>query len=1448
MSSGNRDEFSARTKLRIAKRAGWSCSDPNCRQLTDGATKAGDGEISTGVAAHICAAASGGPRYDPKMTPEERKSVENGIWLCQVHAKVIDSDTAHYTVELLREWQAQAHWDSNQQVLRGSTFGDQKRQRNTSEHSGAVVQSAAVNDLTALQNSPRWRNTSVAIMADMEGNAEPVSPVGLAKLLTEVDDLVLVAGPGMGKTTAVFQVAEALVLDGRSPIVIPLGDWAAGDVTLFTSVLQRQAFRNVSEDDLRAAADKGEVVILLDGWNEIDATACRRAKVELTRWQMEMPKLAVLVTTRREAADVPIDGARVELRPLNASQQTNIALAIKGEAGEQVLQLGWQTTGLRDLVRIPLYLNALLALPEGSAFPTTKEGTLRALVASIRQDYMRGDAVDEATDGLHERYLEGLAVAAVRAGSTSLPDRAAHKAISDVAKYLLEDGQIGHAPSPRQVLRTLTGHHLLVRVSRPAGYSFQHQQFQEWFASSLVERLILDAAADSGSCARLKSEVFNVRAWEQSILFAFERLGHPAAFHRHACGAAVLSAFDVDPMLAAEIIHRSSEGVWTHVREEIAERVRRWHVPGKVDRAVRFMVKSGQAEFLDDVWPLITHENQQLQLTALRIGGRVRCSIFGGDAVDRLKALPNRERKTLLVELAYESEADGLRLVSEVARSEPVSEIRAEVVDGLVYSGALHQAIEVLEDADDKTFDLLAKRDALDEVENERIAARLESARQRRDSGEEWPYRRVASLIYGSGDEKAPHQLEAAIAELDIVDHNDWGAQVTFEASRRFPQTVARGTLRRLREGRKLPHRAEHLLAGADFALEDDDLLQIALDGDVYESRSNAAASVLGPRALGRLIDEYFESERKSRESSDPHSKEELKNRRSAIRQRLRATRIISLVTAAASRGEQTDNDYIAKLADLIAGHPDGQPSHNGQPFNSAAIGAVTGLVLDWGERLLASTTAKRREMATIARMASRAPSPCLLGLLKRMLDRELANWRDFRARAESTGFALSVDAGEARTVWIGHYAGAFRPIRCEEATQLMMGYLPDEDFGPRAAGVLAEQWQQAHEPTVGDLGKSRYYSRVADRRVDRHTDPAASCQEADAIFGVVEMLLVRAATAEQKKLAVALATAGASLPHGQRAATIATLIDASGHEQLNALLNNLVLSGEVIRADWVQQGISSLLERAQQDPYVLHEPWQLGAWLRLLPFTDRPSAAIEIVRMLPERFRGAEWLEEMMSAFPFAPGKDAEDAFFALAKLDCRLYENRAWIEAAFEYVTLSSGAALIALVDEGKLKGGSSRMSEWRLVEHLSAMIGTHKELRGQVYERLGDGAATAGSVLLARAVATHPDVDGLWALMDLEKETSQRFITDQTITRLVTKNVADPQWAGAYSIVQLPAIELRRKLLALVSDGGTNDAAARYLTQIDLTRDERGAPMAEPRHPDLDSGKPWPLIAAD
>lgn len=103
-SKAMRDDFLADVKDTLAKRAGVKCSNPNCRRQTSGPQVHPEKSVNIGVAAHIHAASPGGARYDPFMTPETRRSIENGIWLCQVCAKLVDNDESRYTAALLRKW------------------------------------------------------------------------------------------------------------------------------------------------------------------------------------------------------------------------------------------------------------------------------------------------------------------------------------------------------------------------------------------------------------------------------------------------------------------------------------------------------------------------------------------------------------------------------------------------------------------------------------------------------------------------------------------------------------------------------------------------------------------------------------------------------------------------------------------------------------------------------------------------------------------------------------------------------------------------------------------------------------------------------------------------------------------------------------------------------------------------------------------------------------------------------------------------------------------------------------------------------------------------------------------------------------------------------------------------------------------------------------------------
>jgi hypothetical protein len=74
------------------------CCHPGCAQemVTD------SGQV-VGEICHITASRPKGPRYDPKLTAEERDAFANLILLCPTHHKIVDADPVRYTSDLLRD-------------------------------------------------------------------------------------------------------------------------------------------------------------------------------------------------------------------------------------------------------------------------------------------------------------------------------------------------------------------------------------------------------------------------------------------------------------------------------------------------------------------------------------------------------------------------------------------------------------------------------------------------------------------------------------------------------------------------------------------------------------------------------------------------------------------------------------------------------------------------------------------------------------------------------------------------------------------------------------------------------------------------------------------------------------------------------------------------------------------------------------------------------------------------------------------------------------------------------------------------------------------------------------------------------------------------------------------------------------------------------------------------
>jgi hypothetical protein len=114
----NRDNFSRATTEIMAKRVGYLCSNPFCRQLTIGANEIENKSTSIGIGAHITAAATGGPRYDENLTVEHRSHINNGIWLCSNCSKLIDTDIEKYSIKVLQDWKQNAE-EETQKKLNG---------------------------------------------------------------------------------------------------------------------------------------------------------------------------------------------------------------------------------------------------------------------------------------------------------------------------------------------------------------------------------------------------------------------------------------------------------------------------------------------------------------------------------------------------------------------------------------------------------------------------------------------------------------------------------------------------------------------------------------------------------------------------------------------------------------------------------------------------------------------------------------------------------------------------------------------------------------------------------------------------------------------------------------------------------------------------------------------------------------------------------------------------------------------------------------------------------------------------------------------------------------------------------------------------------------------------------------------------------------------------------
>ncbi|WP_163023847.1 NACHT domain-containing protein [Pseudomonas viridiflava] len=428
----------------------------------------------------------------------------------------------------------------------------------------------------------------------------------------------------------------------------------------------------------------GKLTLLLDGWNELSPASRLHAISSLEALGRDYPQLGIVISSRRKES--VMTGPAVQVLPLTAAQQNEIAAGALGDNGVELLARASLARGIRDLTSVPLYLNAL-ALESGSALPATREALLRLLVKQHTTSPAQVEHVQAATYGFENEILCSLADHATQSGITAIPAREANAVVSKTLRILAEAGQLAAGLPPIPVIDALVAVHLLIRsAGDQAPISFQHQLFQEWFASTQVESLMKESATGSDQARReLREKVLDNPMWEESILLACERVSRENSDGTCAVARVVVETLGIDPILTAVMISRSSLQVWEQVKHKTLEFIDAWHLPGNIDRAARFMVVSGRPEFADEVWAIICSDNLH-HTDIFDAGNLVNLNVLGPDREARIMALalalpvPVPQRTVLLTSIIQYGSYEDLELATTVAMNEPDPSLIMEVL------------------------------------------------------------------------------------------------------------------------------------------------------------------------------------------------------------------------------------------------------------------------------------------------------------------------------------------------------------------------------------------------------------------------------------------------------------------------------------------------------------------------------------------------------------------------------------------------------------------------------------------------------------------------------------------------------------------------------------------------------------------------------------------------
>ena len=561
-----------------------------------------------------------------------------------------------------------------------------------------------------------------AVQLDPKGaeSADVLSLEEIDRLLSQSRRIVLEGPAGRGKTTTLIQLAQRARTAGTS-FVVDLPTWTSSRRRILEYIAGMPGFQTegLTAADLARVQQTEPFLLLLNGWNEIAESNSAQANDALRELERDFPSAGIIVATRTHHLTPPLPGAlRLRLLHLRREQRAAYLVARLGARGAELRARIEADPSLDELTRTPFTLSIVASLFEaGAEIPSTRVGVL-AQVVHLQEERDEHRNVLQAAPifGRPTDYLKALATEMTRRSVVALREADARANVAVVAQELVNSGQIGLVEAPT-VLAVLAAHDVLELVDYPqTAFRFEHQQFQEYFASLDIHKQLLDLRDDDHEAIRrFTTNYVNDPAWAEPLRMIAETFAEQSGDRgtdkrdTRAAGRLVEMALGVDLVFAGELARLCGSTVSNEVRVVVGERFRAVYTvrDGNYQQyAIAAMLATGAEDFSDIIVPLLSEKDQQTRLRTYRLWPDFRVSSLGPNWREEVHGWSDEARADFVSELLHRR-IDGE--VAVFAMEDSSIAVKKAAVESLALTRSHDALTRVLESMDAQAFEDVAR-------------------------------------------------------------------------------------------------------------------------------------------------------------------------------------------------------------------------------------------------------------------------------------------------------------------------------------------------------------------------------------------------------------------------------------------------------------------------------------------------------------------------------------------------------------------------------------------------------------------------------------------------------------------------------------------------------------------------------------------------------------------